>query len=145
MSIVAALALVPVVAFALAPNAPGAVQIDSAAEPVLGRLHWSASETAVRYSISVATDPSGPFRHVADTEKTEYDFVDGLGGVAYYFRIAALNGAGESSQPAAAGPFKAIVGELSPSSCHLGDEQVRQLPCPSPGAGIAADAHRAVN
>jgi predicted CXXCH cytochrome family protein len=98
------LALVPVVAFALAPHAPTNLSaVAGASEPVVARLTWKASTSAdtARYAVSVATDANGPFRVVGSSETTGYDFKDGLGGVAYYFRISAVNDAGEQSDSAA--------------------------------------------
>ena len=92
--------LVPVVAFALAPKPPTSLTaVTGQTQPVVARLSWKASTSpdAVRYAVSVATDADGPFKVVGSTEATGYDFKDGLGGVAYYFRVAAVNDAGEQS------------------------------------------------
>ncbi len=98
--LVAALALVPVVAFAFAPDPPTSLNAVPGAQPVIARLTWNPSSGAVRYAVSVATTASGPFRMVGETQVTSYDFKDGLGGVPYYFRVAALNEQGEQSSPA---------------------------------------------
>ena len=98
--LVAALALVPVVAFAFAPDPPTSLNAVPGTEPVIARLTWNASPGAVRYAVSVATTASGPFRLIGETQATTYDFKDGLGGVPYYFRVAAVNDQGEQSSPA---------------------------------------------
>ena len=90
----------PVVAFAFAPDPPTALKAEPGAQPVVARLTWNASTGAVRYAVSVATSPGGPFKVVGETQGTTYDFKDGLGGVPYYFRLAALNEQGEQSPPA---------------------------------------------
>ena len=101
-AVVAALALVPVVAFALAPQTPSSLTVVAGdAQPVIARLSWDASADAVRYSVSAATSPGGPFVVAGETEATTYDFKDGLGGVPYYFRVTAINELGEQSLPAA--------------------------------------------
>ncbi len=109
----AILALLPVVAFAAPPHAPtGITAVAGTAEPLVARLTWNAStgSDTVRYSVSAASSAAGPFKVVGSTTTTRYDFVDGLGGAAYYFRVAAVNGADEQSV-AAAEPIGPVTAE----------------------------------
>ena len=142
--LVAALALVPVVAFAFAPDPPTSLNAVPGAQPVIARLTWNPSSGAVRYAVSVATTASGPFRMVGETQVTSYDFKDGLGGVPYYFRVAALNEQGEQSSPAPqpTGPVTSAWVSDAARGGHLQDQQVRELSRPPPGARRAAHAHR---
>jgi len=100
-AVVAALVIVPVVAFAYAPSQP-TLTATPGEKPTIALLEWSASDTAARYSVSVATSPTGPYRIVGETEALtlSYAFTEGIGGVPYYFRVAAINAEGEQSAPA---------------------------------------------
>jgi len=105
---IAALALVPVVAFAWV-GAPDPLTAVAGDDPVIATLSWGASPEAVRYSISVATAEDGPFEAIAETDQLTYDYTEGVGGIAYYFRVDAIDAAGEKSLPAASpvGPVTA--------------------------------------
>lgn len=100
--VLATLAIVPVVAIAYAPSHPTLTALPGA-EPVIAHLEWTASQSAARYAVSVATTPTGPFRVVGETnaQTLSYDFEDGISGVPYYFRVTAINEQGEQSQPTA--------------------------------------------
>lgn len=128
--VIAALALVPVVAIALV-GTPDPLTATAGNDPVVAHLSWGASAEAVRYVVSVATSPDGPYDIVDETEQTEYDYTQGIGGVEYYFRVDAIDVAGERSAPAPApvGPVMATWVrdphvKASPSSdkcatCHI--------------------------
>lgn len=105
---IAALALVPVVAFAWV-GAPDPLTAIAGDDPVIATLSWGASPEAVRYSVSVATAEDGPFEIIAETDQLTYDYTEGVGGIAYYFRVDAIDAAGEKSLPAASpvGPVTA--------------------------------------
>ncbi|MEI8081648.1 MAG: cytochrome c3 family protein, partial [Actinomycetes bacterium] len=107
-AVVATVVLLPVVVFALAPPTV-LTAVAGQAEPTIARLNWKASTSAdaAHYVVSVATSADGPFKVVGSTEATGYDFKDGLGGVTYYFRVAAVNVLGELSPPEVTGPVKA--------------------------------------
>jgi len=127
--------IVPVVAFAYAPSQPTLTAVPGE-KPAIALLEWSASDTAVRYAVSVATTPAGPYRIVGETDAQtmSYTFTDGIGGVAYYFRVTALNEQGEQSAPAGrpAGPVTSAwatdphgVADRSTNkcqSCHVSHE-----------------------
>ncbi|MEI8080695.1 MAG: cytochrome c3 family protein, partial [Actinomycetes bacterium] len=105
---VATLALLPVVAFAFAPQAPlGLDASPGSTQPVVASLTWNPAAEAVSYSIWASTAQNGPFKPVGSTETTGFDFTDGLGGVRYYFRVSAFNADGESPKSGTVGPVTA--------------------------------------
>lgn len=106
--VIAAVALVPVVAFALV-DAPDPLTAVPGTDPVIAQLSWGASENAVRYAVSVSDSADGPFRVVDEVSGTTYDYTEGIGGIPYYFRVDAIDAAGERSAPAVApaGPVTA--------------------------------------
>ena len=140
--VIAAVALVPVVAFALV-DTPDPLTVVAGADPVVAQLSWGASENAVRYAISVSESADGPFAVVEEVEGTTYDYTEGLGGIPYYFRVDAIDATGERSAPTAtpAGPVIATWASnphvaASPSSDKCGV-------CHVPHSAVAAPIMRA--
>jgi len=92
--------LVPVVALALAPDAPqNLVVTPGATQPVLATLTWEAPSggSVDRYRVYAANNSAGPFSIEAETLDLEFSFTDGIAGLPYYFKVSALNSDDEES------------------------------------------------
>ena len=110
LAIVVVVALLPAIAFALAPSPPTALNAVAGPEdPAIAVLDWSAPSggAVASYRVFVSTIADGGYRFVGDTTETTFTFIDGFGGVEYYFRVTAVNTDGEESTPAQAGPVVA--------------------------------------
>ena len=110
LAIVVAVALMPALAFALAPDPPTNLQVTpGAASPAIAQLTWSppASGSVARYEVFVSAFESSGYGPAGVTDSTEFTFSAGLGGVPYYFRVVAVSPEGDGSSPAQAGPVTA--------------------------------------
>jgi len=106
LAIIVVAALVPAIAFALSPDPPTNLQVtEGVANPVIAELTWNApAGDPVSYVVYSSTVAAGPYRIAGETATTAFTFTDGFGGVAYFFRVTAINAAGEESTPAQGGP-----------------------------------------
>ena len=98
LAIIVAVALVPAIAFALAPDPPINLQLQPGTEsPVIAQLAWDppAGGGVAAYRVEVSTIGNGTYRLVDEVTDTDYVFTDGYGGVDYYFRVKAVNSADE--------------------------------------------------
>lgn len=102
--------LVPAIAFAIAPEPPRNLKAERGTEvPVIATIKWDAPESgdAVAYRVYVSALADSGYRLVDETTRTASEFSDGLGGVPYYIRVAAVNDDDEVSDFAQTGPVSA--------------------------------------
>ena len=83
------------------PSAPTALTATAGIENVI--LDWQAGSDAASNTIQRATLIGGPYTTVATVWGTGYVDSDLVGGTTYYYRMQALNGAGQSTNSAPAG------------------------------------------
>ena len=86
LAIIVAVALVPAVAFALAPDPPTSlVAVPGTEDPAIAVLDWNAPSggPVTGYRIYTSTIANGAFRYSGETSATAFTFRGGFGGVEY--------------------------------------------------------------
>lgn len=137
--------LIPVVGGGTIPPVPSGVTATPGDAKVT--LAWSASAGAVAYEIYRGTTPGGEGSHAIRIGVTGTSFVDTsvTNGTTYFYKIAAVNGAGTSAKSAevsakpSAGPPPPIPTNLTATP---GDRQVTLQWTASNGTGVTYDVFR---
>jgi len=141
LAIIVVAALAPAIAFALSPDPPTALQaVAGPADPAIAILSWdppAGDSVTTSYRVYASTISNGSYRYSGETSVTTYTFADGFGGVAYYFRVTAVNADGDESTPAQAGPVaaewmasphaSATVGGRTCDKCHTSHEALDEV------------------
>ncbi|MFF9624845.1 fibronectin type III domain-containing protein [Streptomyces griseosporeus] len=82
-----------------APGAPGGLQVTDTSEADGLRLGWNPVDQAVSYRVYRAPGESGPFSLIGSTGQPSYQDTTGTPGVAYVYRVSAVDAAGNASAP----------------------------------------------
>ncbi|HEY5539839.1 MAG TPA: cytochrome c3 family protein, partial [Coriobacteriia bacterium] len=101
--------LLPKLVMALSPDTPVDLHATAEESPVVARLTWSAApgSAPIGYRVYAGIGADGPYVKSYETTLPAFDFVDGLGGIEYYFRVTAISASGDESDYAQGGPVKA--------------------------------------
>ncbi|MGV9558842.1 fibronectin type III domain-containing protein [Streptomyces sp. NPDC003522] len=93
-----------------APAVPAGLLTDG--EPAGLRLTWSASPGAASYRVYRATQEAGPYNQLAATAQASHLDTTAVEGTPYYYRVAAVDAAGNVSARSAA--FLSVLGDEIP-------------------------------
>lgn len=148
--LVVLVAAFPASALAAEPPAPpqGLYALPGEREPVVASLVWtpSPSPDVIAYRVYQSASVDGPFRLAATTLEPAAEVFRGLAGVAYYFRVSAIDADRRESSFVQAGPVTAEW-TLSPhktatastslcSKCH-GVHSAQEAVLTSPDGDVA--------
>ncbi|MET9448190.1 fibronectin type III domain-containing protein [Streptomyces cinerochromogenes] len=85
-----------------APAVPAGAAVTDASEQDGLRLGWSAVPDAVSYRVYRATGASGTYTSLGSTDQLSYRDASAEVGSTYFYRVSALDAAGNESAPSAA-------------------------------------------
>jgi predicted CXXCH cytochrome family protein len=92
----------------VAPEPPGSLTaVVGSSAPIVAKLSWTASTGASGYVVYASEAADGPYDKVGATAGLSFDYADGFAGTPYWFRVVAVDGSGDQSTPAQAGPITA--------------------------------------
>jgi fibronectin type 3 domain-containing protein len=116
-----------------APPAPRSLEGSASLGRVL--LTWGTVAGATAYVVRRATSPDGPFAEIIRTKDTTYTDTSVANGTTYYYRLCAVNGAGESAETASlqARPLEQPAPPVG-LTVFAGERQISLTWQPSPGA-----------
>ncbi len=85
-----------------APGVPQGLEVTDSSETGGLRTGWSTVAGAVSYRVYRAASADGDFARVGSTNQLSYQDTTGETGATYYYRVTALDVAGNESEPSAA-------------------------------------------